>query len=158
MTAFQMGFDDGAGACAKIDPDEIAKRRANYPENLLQRGKTGELTINQDSVTAVVEALTKVFNPANPPAVVFGAPPCPDARPSPPASYCPSTNTIAVDTNQLVLMGTRLSRGSPFNSGRTPSGDYTAFSVLVSRYMLAVQKQRGGLSLDNTNAGLRPHV
>ena len=34
-------------------------------------------------------------------------------------------------------------------------GDATAYSVLMSRYMLAVQKERGGLSLDNTNAGLR---
>ncbi|WP_156448445.1 TIM barrel protein, partial [Mycobacterium sp. NAZ190054] len=38
-----------------------------------------------------------LFSPRNPPALSFdadAAPSCPDARPSPPASFCPSTNTI----------------------------------------------------------------
>ncbi len=35
------------------------------------------------------------------------------------------------------------------------SGDNTAYSVLVSRYMQAIQNERGGLVLDNAEAALR---
>ena len=43
-------------------------------------------------------ALNIIFTPAQPPQLSFDTgQPCPDARPSPPASYCPATNTITVD-------------------------------------------------------------
>jgi hypothetical protein len=156
VTAFQNGFDDGAAACAKITPDEVEQRRAKYPKDLLEQGKTGEAPITEKTVSDLVEALTKVVSPAKPPTVTFDNQPCPDAKPSPPASYCPSSNTISVDLDKLIVMGTRLSRGSPLGKrAPAPFGDYTAFSAVVSRYMLAVQNQKGGLSLDNTNAGLR---
>jgi hypothetical protein len=156
VTAFQIGFDDGTAGCVAITPEEIAKRRQNLPKDLLEQGDTGEATIGQDSVNAFVEALTKVFGPKDPPKVTFDAPSCPDARPTPPASYCPSTNTIAVDMPALVVMGTSLTRGSPIDLGsHALFGDYTAYSVLVSRFMLALEKQRGELSLDDTDAGLR---
>ena len=35
------------------------------------------------------------------------------------------------------------------------SGDNTAYSILVSRYMLALQHERGGLVLDSAEAALR---
>ena len=67
-------------------------------------------------------------------------------------SYCPATNTIAVDLPELEAMGApsagRERRG-------VVSGDNTAYSVLVSRYMLAIQNERGGLALDNAEAALR---
>jgi hypothetical protein len=156
VTAFQVGFDDGTAGCVAITPEEIAQRRQNLPKDLLEQGDTGEATISQESVNAFVEALTKVFAPKDPPKVTFDASSCPDARPTPPASYCPSTNTIAVDMPALVVMGTSLTRGSPIDLGsHALFGDYTAYSVLVSRFMLALQKQRGELSLDDTDAGLR---
>lgn len=156
VTAFEMGFDNGGSECAKITPDEIKSRRAHYPKEALQQGKTGEVPIDQDTVNANVTALTKALSPANPPKVSFDATPCADAKATPPASYCPSTNTINVDLNRLVLMGTRLSRGSPVaGSMMTTFGDYTALSTVLSRYMLAWQKEHGGLALDNPNAGLR---
>ena len=37
----------------------------------------------------------------------------------------------------------------------TASGDNTAYSVLVSRYMQAIQHARGGVMLDNAEAALR---
>ena len=36
---------------------------------------------------------------------------CPDARPSPPVSYCPATNTIAVDMPELEELGTPSATG-----------------------------------------------
>jgi predicted metalloprotease len=156
VTAFQMGFNHGASACPGIDPTEIKQRRAKLPKELLEQGQTGEVPITQDSVKLNIDALTKVFSPAEPPTISFDQPSCPDAKPTPPASYCPATNTIAIDMDRLILMGTSLSRGTPLDT-KPPVvfGDATAYSVLMSRYMLAVQKERGGLSLDDTHAGLR---
>jgi predicted metalloprotease len=155
VTAFQFGFEGGVPTCAGIDEAEIAERRANLPKELLQTGATGEMPVTDASVKSVTEALNKLFPLATPPQVSVDQQPCPDARPSPPASYCPSSNIIALDMPRLVLMGTSLARGSPFDMMGPLFGDYSAFSVLASRFMLAVQKQHGGLALDNTNAGLR---
>ena len=104
---------------------------------------------------AIVEALGMMFSPANPPQLSLdaeSATDCPDARPSPPASYCPATNTIVVDMPGLKAMGAPM--GQDENGGLL-SGDNTAYSVLVSRYMLAIQNERGGLALDNAEAALR---
>jgi hypothetical protein len=77
---------------------------------------------------------------------------CPDARPSPPASYCPATNTIAVDLPGLQKIGTSHGEDDPTT---LLSGDNSAYSVLMSRYMLSLQHARGGLDLDSAEAGLR---
>ena len=54
--------------------------------------------------------------------------------------------------SELEAMGTP--SGQDGNGG-VVSGDNTAYSVLVSRYMLALQNERGGLALDNAEAALR---
>ena len=41
------------------------------------------------------------------------------------------------------------------DGSRLATGDNMAYSVLVSRYMLAIQQQRGGVTLDNAEAALR---
>jgi hypothetical protein len=112
--------------------------------------------VNEEKVRALFNAIVKMTSPASEPKLAFDHPSCRDATPNAPATYCPSTNTIAVDINRLILMGTSLSRGSALvDSFTTPLfGDYSAYSVLVSRVMLAAQKDHG-LALDNTDAGLR---
>jgi predicted metalloprotease len=155
VTAFQFGFDDGVAACAAIDENEIKQRRGNLPKEFVEEGQTGEYLISPDSAKILIEVMGKLFPLAKPPQLSFDPAFCPEARPNPTASYCPSTNTIAVDMPKLVLMGTSLARGAPFQGTGPLFGDYTAFSVLASRYMLATQSQRGGLPLDNTNTGLR---
>jgi predicted metalloprotease len=155
VTAFQFGFTEGTAACAGIDAKEVLQRRAALPKEFLEEGQTGEYPVTQNAVKTMIETLTKVFSPANPPKLSFDPPSCSDAKPTPSASYCPSTNTIAVDMNRLILLGTSLSRGSPFDSrANSVFGDYTAYSVLASRFMLAIQKEHNQ-SLDNTDAGLR---
>ncbi|MGE5697158.1 MAG: neutral zinc metallopeptidase [Candidatus Sericytochromatia bacterium] len=155
ISAFQMGFTDGAPACASIDKDEIAKRRGDLPVALTQ-DTTGEWPVSEDSVTAIVDAMTQTFSPADPPKLTFDASEadaCPDARPSKPASYCPAANTIAVDLDKLEEMGTPSQERGGFN---LPLGDNTAYSVVVSRYMLAIQKQKQpSVVLDNAAAALR---
>ncbi len=73
-------------------------------------------------------------------------------RASPPASYCPDTNTIVVDLPGLEEMG---AQADPRAADRLAAGDNVAYSVLVSRYMLALQRERGGLPLDDAETALR---
>lgn len=154
ISAFQFGFADGPNVCAAIDAEEVAQRRGELPV-ALQQDQTGEWPVSEESVKSVVDAMDILFEPKNPPALSFDADAatrCPDARPSPPASFCPATNTIAVDLPGLQEMGTA---GAEDEFSAALSGDNTAYSVLMSRYMLAIQHEHGGLVLDNAKAGLR---
>jgi predicted metalloprotease len=154
ITAFQFGFTDGAASCASIDSKEIAQRRGDLPVEL-QQNQSGDWPVSEEPVKAVVEALGMLFSPADPPKLRLDADAvkdCQDARPSPPVSYCPATNTIAVDMAELEKLGVPSGQDG---GGAMVSGDNTAYSILVSRYMLAVQHERGGLVLDNAAAALR---
>lgn len=153
ISAFQFGFTDGAAACAGITLKEIKNRRGELPVQL-PSDQTGELPITEESVKSLVDALNIVFAPKEPPKLSFdaaSASTCPDARPSPPASYCPASNTITVDLAGLEAIGTP---DEGFN-GPPLQGDNTAYSALTSRYMMAVEHQHGGVSMDTAEAGLR---
>lgn len=156
ITAFQFGFTDGSASCAAIDAKEVAQRRGDLPVALQENQPgAGEWPVSEESVNAIVDALESMFSPANPAELSLdddAANDCPDARPSPPVSFCPATNTIAVDMSELEALGTP--SGQDGNGGLV-SGDNTAYSVLVSRYMLAIQNERGGMALDNAEAALR---
>ena len=120
----------------------------------LPADQSGELPVTEASVASLVDAMAILFPSENPPAVSFdagAASSCPDARPSPPASYCPASNTITVDLPGLQAMGTP----TEGYDGPALQGDNTAYSVLVSRYMMALEHERGGLELDTAEAGLR---
>ena len=152
LSAFQIGFTDGPSACASIDMREIGQRRGDLPV-LLPGDQTGELAITEESVRSIVDAMGILFEPAKPPELSFDASQeCPDARLSPPASYCPATNTIIVDMDELEVMG---AQADGEVAGGLASGDNTAYSVLVSRYMQAIQQEHGGVALDNAVAALR---
>ncbi|MCV7445136.1 peptidase [Mycobacterium paraense] len=143
ISAFQMGFIDGASACATINKQEIEQRRGDLPTTLrLDTSgdpETGEVPINEDTLTTLMELLGKIFPLKNPPTLSYKPADCPDAKPSPPASYCPATNTIVVDLPGLAKVGQVAAE-----SERTlPQGDDTALSMVMSRYALAVQHDRG---------------
>ena len=77
----------------------------------LPADQTGELPVTEESARSIVEALNILFAPKQPPQLTFdaaSAAKCPDARPSPPVSYCPATNTIAVDLPKLQKIGTAI--------------------------------------------------
>nr|WP_231987658.1 neutral zinc metallopeptidase [Mycobacterium sp. 852002-51152_SCH6134967] len=150
VSAFQFGFADGPETCKGIDVEEVRQRRGDLPV-ALQRGETGNWPVSQNSVKSVIAAMNKLFEPASPPRLTFdpaAAKRCPDARPTPPASFCPATNTIAVDLAALKKLGAT----SEGPTGLT--GDNTAYSVLISRYALALQ-QEFGIPLDTAETGLR---
>ncbi|MUL83272.1 MULTISPECIES: neutral zinc metallopeptidase [unclassified Mycolicibacterium] len=153
ISAFQFGFTEGPAACAAIDIKEINQRRGELPV-LLPENQSGDLDITDRWVRSMVDALNTVFKPANPPQLSFRpdtAVDCPSAQPSPPASYCPDTNTIVIDLAELQALA---APPDDFDIGGLAGGDNTAFSVLISRYMLALQHARG-LVLDNAEAALR---
>ncbi|MBY0291515.1 MAG: neutral zinc metallopeptidase [Mycobacteriaceae bacterium] len=152
VSAFQFGFTDGVQACASIDMREIGQRRGDLPV-LLPSDHTGELAITETSVQDIVGALDTSFSPKNPPQLSFEAADCPDARQSPPVSFCPATNTIVVDLPELEAMGAQADGDD--DSVSLATGDNTAYSVLMSRYMQAIQHEHGGVTLDNAQAALR---
>ena len=143
VSAFQIGFISGAPACAAINMKEIEQRRGDLPKTLRVdtsgNPETGEVPVDQDTLSTLMELLGKIFNPKQPPTLSYQPADCPNAKPSPPASYCPATNTIVVDLPALAAMGKVADR----DENSLPQGDDTALSIVMSRYALAVQHERG---------------
>lgn len=143
ISAFQMGFISGAPACASITKQEVEQRRGDLPTALrndpTSGPETGEVPINEDTLSTLMELLGKIFSPKNPPTLTYTPGDCPDAKPSPPASYCPATNTIAVELPALAKVG----KAAAENERTLPQGDDTALSIVMSRYALALQHERG---------------
>ncbi|WP_420845457.1 peptidase [Mycobacterium lentiflavum] len=143
ISAFQIGFLGGPSACAGITVKEIEQRRGNLPTMLRAKPgeapETGEVPINEVTLSALMELMGKIFSPKNRPTLSYGAANCPGARAGPPASYCPATNTIMVDLPALVAMG----KPADMTEHALPQGDDTALSIVMSRYALAVQHERG---------------
>ncbi|PQM47632.1 hypothetical protein C1Y40_02164 [Mycobacterium talmoniae] len=153
--AFQMGFDTGTAVCAAIDMAEIEQRRGDLPMALRPDDSgdvpTGDVDIDKDTLSALMDVMNKIYSPQQPPTLSYDTPQCADAQASPPASYCPATNTISVDLAALEEMGT------PADERKNKvmlQGDDTALSVVMSRYTLALQHQRG-VELTSAMAGLR---
>jgi predicted metalloprotease len=153
--AFQEGFDGDAATCAAIDKNEIARRHVGLPPALQDYSssdaESGEMSITENSLALLMETLTQIFHPEKVPTLTVGGNiTCADSRPSPPASYCPATNTVSVDLAGLQRIGTYADN----QSRELLQGDDTAFSVVTSRYMLAVQHQQG-VALTGERAALR---
>ena len=152
--AFQIGFDDGAAGCAKIDMTEINQRRGDLPM-VLQVDTGGnpqatDISIDNDTLTTLMELLGQIFKPANAPTLSTNTNTCSTGQQAKPAAYCPASNTIAIDLPSLQQMG------SPADESQLVllQGDDTALSVVTSRYVLAVEKEKGA-PLDTATAALR---
>jgi predicted metalloprotease len=154
ISAFQMGFTSGASECATIDMDEVTERRGDLPLTLPEESTgdvaSGDVELTEDVVTSLVDVLGEVLKPSQAPKLSFDQPECADAQPSPPASYCPESNTIFVDMPGLAELGTPADR----EDYSLLQGDNTALSVVTSRYALSVQHERGE-PLDSAAAALR---
>lgn len=152
VTAFQLGFNSGASACTAINLDEIDQRRDGLPI-VLQSDDDGNVQspnapINEDSLTALMDLLNTIYTPTNAPKLAYDATSCPDT--AAPAEYCPSTNTITVDLTALKAIG----KAQDESKGVLMQGDNTAFSIVTSRYMQALQHDRGS-NLTGPTAALR---
>lgn len=83
-----MGFVEGEFSCARIDLDEVEKRRGDLPIILGtdQSGheQTGEAAIDGKLVTTLVDQLNEQFTPSKPPTVSITPPRSPAPMQSPP--------------------------------------------------------------------------
>lgn len=144
--AFQQGFDIGAASCAAIDPADIDRRRGDIPAPLFEPSSPqSDMLITADTVKSLVGVLNAIFTPANPPTLSTE-----DRCGGGPAAYCADTNTLAVDLPALGQLGAPASEQQLV----LLQGDNSAISVLTSRYMLALQQQRG-VRLDSEATALR---
>lgn len=154
VSAVQMGFVNGVPACSSINMDEIERRRGDLPLSLQEDPagylETGEVPINEDTLSTVMDVLKKIFSPANPPTLSLKPADCSDARGGPPAAYCPASNTITADLAALQKLG----KTADESEDVLVQGDDTALSIFISRYMLALERERG-VTLDSATAALR---
>ncbi|MFD6859620.1 metallopeptidase [Rhodococcus sp. NPDC060090] len=154
VTAVQIGFTDGASTCRRIDAAEIESRRADLPQ-YFDSSDDGELPITAESVETIFESFHHVFDLESPPQLDLSGADlgCSDAKTTTPVSYCPSTDTVGVDLEELAAVGTPdRSRRDGFSAD--VRGDYNAYVLVASRYALAVQ-QEAGQSLTDARTALR---
>lgn len=155
VSAFQIGFSGNVDQCAAIDMDDIKKRRGDLPkflDGVVADPSAGNDEITEGLLTDVMDSLGQIFAPADPPSLTIGdASGCPDAQPTPPASYCPATNTIVVDMPGLQALGETKTENE---EQELLQGDNSAISVLTSRYALAVAREKGH-AIDNPVAAMR---
>lgn len=141
--AFQQGFVDGTASCTGIDLASIEQQRGDLPillqQDLSGQMQTGELPLDETTLSTLMELLDQIYAPQSPPGLSFDGQSCPEGAASPPASYCPSTNTVVVDLPGLQAMS--VPAGTSDYS--LPQGDNTGLSVVTSRYALSLQHARG---------------
>ncbi len=138
VTAAQIGFTDGAGACTRIDADEITSRRADLPQGFSGSNDDGELPVTRETLTVLFDSFAAVFALDDPPKLDLNGvdTTCADATATRPVAYCPTTNTISVDVADLAAR----SRPATEMTGVDPLlnvdvvGDYSAYVLLASRY------------------------
>jgi predicted metalloprotease len=159
VTALSFGFTDGPTACAAITADEVSQRVFTVPTQLSSTSDTGDLPVDDRSVGLIVDSMEQVFPAAaGQPQVQVdlggGDAQCADGSATPPVSFCPATRTISVAMDQLAEIGTPVSQPRDQLFSPVIRGDFSAFVLLASRYMLSVQ-QDAGVSLDDPLTGLR---
>ncbi|PTR43640.1 putative metalloprotease [Rhodococcus sp. OK611] len=140
ITAFQIGFTDGAKSCTKIDETDVLSRQAELPQQFTTESDTGEMPVTEESVQLTVDSLQALFDLPQKPAVDFAGADtgCPDAETTQPVSYCPATNTIGVSMPELVERGTpNPESGDEFDAD--VRGDFGAYVLVASRFTLAAQ-------------------
>jgi uncharacterized protein len=156
VTAVQIGYTDGAQACKKINKSEIKQRRGSLPVSFEEGEKDTQLAVNVDSLTLMSNTLARIYPLQQRPQFDYSGvvKNCPKVTTTEPVSYCPNSNKIGTDVSALAK------RGGPMEAAADPlsavvDGDYNAFSLFISRYVLAVQQERK-LSLTGAEtAGLR---
>lgn len=156
VTAAQIGFTDGAAACTAIDEAEVESRRSTLPRAFDDPFDTGELPVTRETLQQFAATFEQVLPTPDPPAVEYtGADTgCADARPTEPVSYCPATNTIGISVDALAAVGEPSAVDDDELLPIDVTGDYSAYVLFVSRYVLSVQNQ-AGQSLTDARTPLR---
>jgi predicted metalloprotease len=149
--AFQLGFEQGAERCAGIDSAEIRGRRGDLPHALFDPlSQSSDESINEATLSSLFEVLRQIFHPDQPPSLATGSPDCGDGHATKFAAYCPSSNTVTVDLPTLQQIAAPADES---NQKTLLQGDNTAISLVSSRYVMALEHQRG-LPLDSPEAAM----
>jgi hypothetical protein len=150
--ALQVGFEQGADSCAQTDAAEISKRRGDLPKALFNPlSQNSDMTVDEDTLNSLTEVLQQIFHPSQPPSLTTGSATCNGGPPAKLAAYCPSSNSVAVDLPALQQIAAPADEES---QGVLLQGDNTAISVVTSRYVLALQHDKG-LTLDSPTGAMR---
>ncbi|MFD2419477.1 neutral zinc metallopeptidase [Amycolatopsis pigmentata] len=154
--AFQLGFEKSPKDCAALTLATIQPRLTERPFDPTDRNK-GDVPINDATISALQASLNDSFAGAKVPApsIVATGGRCPDSPSTPPASYCPASNTVSIDLRTLAALGRPVDQEAEFNGEDSGGhGDFAALSEVASRYALGIERGVGA-SLTNPNAGLR---
>lgn len=159
LFAFQQGFEKTPKDCAAMNLANIKPRLVEQPfSSSSDRRHHGDTPINDVAISALQSSLNDAFQGAKvaEPKIVAAGGTCPDDDTStPPASYCPTSNTVSIDLAALADLGKPADPDAEFNGDDTGGhGDFASFSEIASRYALGIEKGVGA-SIDNANAGLR---
>lgn len=101
-------------------------------------GKGNLRVDDQRALRDLTEALRFAFARTEAPSITANRTRCADAKQTTPASYCPGSDVIALNLNDLVKIGTPPRRGR-----QGGIGDFAAFAEVASHYTLAVQRASG---------------
>jgi predicted metalloprotease len=149
--ALQIGFEQGTDSCAQIDAAEIRKRRGDLPRALFDPlSENSDITVDERTLSSLTEVLQQIFHPSQPPSVTTGSATC-GGPPTKFAAYCPSSNSVTVDLPALQQIA---APASERNQQVLLQGDNTALSLVTSRYVMALQRERG-LELNSPTAAMR---
>jgi len=146
VSAVQQGFDLGTASCARITMADIRQRRGDIPAALFDpAGTQSDAELTESALASVITQLNTIFSPSRPPTLQMEV-----SCAAGPAAYCPDSNTVEVDLSALEQIGTPASESQRV----LLQGDNSAISVVTSRYMLALQNERG-VELDGQGAAMR---
>ncbi|MFI9505438.1 metallopeptidase [Nocardia sp. NPDC052566] len=156
VTALQIGWTDGAQGCKKINRKELEQRRGMLPRTFEPGERDAQLPVDVSSLTSMSEALARIFPLQRAPKFDYSGvvKNCPKVTTTAPVSYCPTGNIVGTDVPSLAKRGGPL-KGDDDPLGATVAGDYNAFVVFISRYVLAVQQERKLALTGADSAGLR---
>ncbi|KEI43068.1 aminopeptidase [Saccharopolyspora rectivirgula] len=150
ISAFQHGFTEGPRRCAQLDPEEVKQRTTHF--KFWKQQQETDLPVDEHGIAAVERSLREVFRDtgAAPPTITTEPQACGNRPETPPATYCPDTNTVSLDLPALQ----QIAQPPGKNTTDGGYGDFAAYAQIAARYTLSVQRS-AGLSLTGDTASLR---
>ncbi|WP_018179514.1 hypothetical protein [Jongsikchunia kroppenstedtii] len=143
VTAFSLGVHGGAAACRDLQLDAVRARQAKQPAPYDTAGTLAPQPFSATTLAAVVGSLTDYFRPGpTAPQVRAATTDCTGSSARQPVTYCPSTNTVLYDADRLTAIG-RVGYSGPAQIPTLMTDGFSAYSLIASRYALAVLHGRG---------------
>lgn len=148
--AFETGFSSGAAGCGAIGQLYVDEKRDQMPPRFDNTGSIDSTPFSEAGLESVVASVEGFFDlpDAVRPVVERTALDisCADVDVAvvaqAPVAFCPTTNAVSMDPDQLALIATNGTNG-PAGLPSFIGGDFSAYSLVASRYSVAAQSARG---------------